>query len=108
MYLDLRPGIFELFEEAALLGKRSPGYRKPPLLAPHEQRVFDNARQARADRRVNRAMRARRPKYEIIPIGVTRTRVCPSCGCVEELRPGMSRWQHMTAYQRCVQLRLAL
>jgi hypothetical protein len=108
MYLDLRPGIFELFEEAALLGKRSPGYRKPPLLAPHEQRAFDNARQARTDRRVNRAMRARRVSYLITPVGVTKTRTCASCGAVEELRPGVERWQHMTPYQRCVQLRLAL
>ncbi len=107
MYLDLREGVVELFEAASRLGHRGRRYR-PPLLAPHEQRAFDNARQARTDRRVNRAMRARRPRYEITPIGVTRTRVCPSCGCVEELRPGVDRWQHMSPYQRCAQLQLAL
>lgn len=132
MYEDLHEGIVALFEEAQLLGRSWRAFR--PALSVEEERQFRRAYANRADRRawvreyrrrperrkaavkmkdayrkrVDRLLRSRRPKFEIVSIvpfdvhqGETISRYCARCGNVEELRPGLNRWQHMTPYGAC-------
>jgi hypothetical protein len=139
VYSDLHEGIVGLFEEAQYLGR--PPRLMRPFLSPDEERAFRRAYESRADRRawlreyrrrperrkalmvqkdayrrrIDQALRVKRPRYEVVPLfpyeiaaqpavhqGPTVTRTCSSCGHIEELRPGLNRWQHMTPYGACV------
>jgi hypothetical protein len=109
--------VLELFAEAQHLGR--PRKLRPAVLSFEEQRKLRNAfaprkrarRAAGRLRRIDLELRAKRKSHDMIGQepgdhavhqGQTQTRTCGYCGRVEELRPGLSRWQHISHYGACV------
>jgi hypothetical protein len=116
--IDLHQGVLELFAEAQYLAR--PRRLHHRVLSYEEQRRLvrsfrpreRNRIKGRWRRRIASELRMERPRYVIEPLprsdhvhhGSTQTRTCSRCGAIEELRPGLDRWQHMTKYGRCVML----
>jgi len=122
---ELHEQVAELFEEAQELGGAFVKLQKPvrlwdarePATRASKLRVKNEWRR-RIDREL-RALRAARraalppppartrPKIQLPPLppphaGSTVTRRCVTCGQLEELRPGLTHWQHMTKYGACL------
>jgi len=113
--IDLHEGVLRLFEEAQHLGQP----RKLRVVCREVQRKLRAAfrprereqRRCKRLQRIARELRAARKSYVIEPLpqsfgpahqGEILTRQCAHCGAVEELRAGLSRWQHITPHGACV------